>query len=219
MNVSLIGNILLTGFEPFGGDTLNPSGEVAKALDGARAGEAGEYKVVTKILPVEWVTTGKVMASVIEEVDPVIIMSLGLASGRPELNVEKVAVNYTSRYKDNKGSILDELNITNNGPDAYFATIPVEDIVEAIKAKGIPARLSLSAGSYLCNYTFYSASDYIAQKGKRDKVPVGFIHIPATPDMVAGTGKSMASMDLDMIKHGVMEAIGVSVKFLTNRGA
>lgn len=218
MNVSLIGNILLTGFEPFGGDTLNPSGEVAKALDGARAGEAGEYKVVTKILPVEWVTTRKVMASVIEEVDPVIIMSLGLASGRPELNVEKVAVNYTSRYKDNKGSILDELNITNNGPDAYFATIPVEDIVEAIKAKGIPARLSLSAGSYLCNYTFYSASDYIAQKGKRDKVPVGFIHIPATPDMVAGTGKSMASMDLDMIKHGVMEAIGVSVKFLTNQG-
>jgi pyroglutamyl-peptidase len=219
VNVSLIGNILLTGFEPFGGDTLNPSGEVAKALDGARTGEAGEYKVVTKILPVEWVTTRKVMASVIEEVDPVMIMSLGLASGRPELNVEKVAVNYTSRYKDNKGSILDELNITNNGPDAYFATIPVEDIVEAIKAKGIPARLSLSAGSYLCNYTFYSASDYIAQKGKRDKVPVGFIHIPATPDMVAGTGKSMASMDLDMIKHGVMEAIGVSVKFLTNRGA
>ena len=218
MNVSLIGNILLTGFEPFGGDTLNPSGEVAKALDGARAGEAGEYKVVTKILPVEWVTTRKVMASVIEEVDPVIIMSLGLASGRPELNVEKVAVNYTSRYKDNKGSILDELNITNSGPDAYFATIPVEDIVESIKAKGIPARLSLSAGAYLCNYTFYSASDYIAQKGQRGGVPVGFIHIPATPDMVAGTGKSMASMDLDMIKHGVMEAIGVSVKFLTNRG-
>jgi pyroglutamyl-peptidase len=219
VNVSLRGNILLTGFEPFGGDTVNPSGEAAKALGGARIGVAGEYKVVSKILPVEWVVAGKVVASVIDEVEPAIIMSLGLASGRPELNVEKVALNYTSRSKDNKGNISDELNITNDGPDAYFATIPAEAIVEAIKAKGIPARLSLSAGAYLCNYTFYSASDYIAQKGKRDKVPVGFIHIPATPDMVAGTGKSMASMDLDMIKHGVMEAIGVSVKFLTNRGA
>ncbi len=89
------GNILLTGFEPFGGDTVNPSGEVAKALDGARAGEAGEYMVVSKILPVEWCTTGKVLASVIDEAEPVIIISLGLSSGRPELNVEKVAVNYT----------------------------------------------------------------------------------------------------------------------------
>lgn len=209
------GNILLTGFEPFGNDTVNPSGQVAKGLDGT---QVGNCKIVSKILPVEWITTKKVMESVIDEVEPVIIISLGLSSGRPELNVEKVAVNYASKGKDKKGSVLPTLNITNNGADAYFATVPAEEIVDAIRKKGIPAKLSLSAGSYLCNYTFYAASSYIARQGKRDKVPVGFIHVPVTPEMVADAGRSIASMNLSMIKDGILEAIGVSVKFLTNQG-
>ncbi len=207
------GNILLTGFEPFGGDTLNPSGQVALSLDGT---QVGDYKITGKILPVEWITTKKVMESVIDEVEPVIVISLGLSSGRPELNVEKVAVNYTSNMKDNKGIVSPTLNITGDGPDAYFATVPAEEMVEAIRSKGVPARLSLSAGAYLCNYTFYTASDYIARQGKRDEVPVGFIHIPPTPEMAVDTNRSIASMSLGLIKKGILEAIGVSVKFLTN---
>ena len=97
--------------------------------------------------------------------------------------------------------------------------LPVEDIVEELRKKGIPARLSLSAGGYLCNYTFYTASNHVAKKGQGKEVPVGFIHVPATPGMVAESGKSMASMSLEMIQEGVLTTISISIRILARQNA
>ena len=204
-------NILLTGFEPFAGDKVNPSGETARALDGKKV---SDYTICGVVLPVEWGTTAQAMEKAIDDVDPALVLSLGLSSGRPELNVEKVAVNYMSGAKDNQGISPEVPVISASGPDGYFSTLPVEDIVEELRDKGIPARISLSAGGYLCNYTFYVASNYVERKGRRKEVPVGFIHVPATPEMVAQSGKSMASMSLEMIQRGVLTSISVSIKIL-----
>lgn len=205
--------LLLTGFEPFGGDKINPSGEVAKSLDGA---EIGGYQVVSRVLPVEWGTARDLMERFIDEVDPLIILSVGLSAGRAEISVEKVAINYAGKGKDNRGNVSEQNYIIENGPAAYFATIPAEEVVEELNKKGIPARLSLTAGAYLCNYVFYSACHYVNSRGKR--ALVGFIHVPALPEMVAGKGQSVPSMHVDLIRNAVISALETGIRSLTNCG-
>jgi pyroglutamyl-peptidase len=207
------GRILVTGFEPFGGHDVNPSGDVLSMLDGA---EISGYKVVTALLPVEWGTVKSRLEALIDEVQPAVILSLGLSAGRAEISVEKVAINYTSESKDNAGVIPVEREIIAGAPDGYFATVPAEDIVEGVKAEGIPAKLSLSAGAYLCNYVFYCAAYLTKQSGGR--APVGFIHIPATPEMVAKRKNSVPSMDLSRIKRAVEIALTTTVKSFQNVG-
>ena len=207
------GRILVTGFEPFGGDDVNSSGDVLSMLDGA---EISGYSIVTALLPVEWGTVKSRLEALIDEVQPVVILSLGLAAGRSEVSVEKVAINYTSESKDNAGVIPVERMIIPGAPDGYFVTLPAEDIVEGVKAAGIPARLSLSAGAYLCNYVFYCAAHLAKQSG--GKTRVGFIHIPATPEMVAKRKNSIPSMDLSRIKRAVEISLITTVKSFQNVG-
>jgi len=207
------GKLLLTGFEPFGGDQVNPSWEVAKSLDGA---DIGGYPVVSRMLPVQWGTVKDNIEAMIEEVRPLVVLSLGLAAGRPEISVEKVAVNYTSKSKDNAGVTPVDRWIVEGGADAYFATIPAEQVVDDINKKGIPARLSLSAGAYLCNYAFYCASWYVRDRGL--KTQVGFIHVPATPEMVAGKPKGGPSMAQGLIREAVCQALTTCTYWLTNCG-
>lgn len=209
----MTGRILLTGFEPFGEDQVNPSWEVAGSLDGV---EVLGFQISSRLLPVEWGVAGDKLEAFIEEVDPVIILSLGLASGRAEVSVEKVAINYQGKARDNKGNIGTQSYIIQNGPDAYFASVPVEEIVDELVKGGIPARLSLSAGAYLCNYTFYRASHYVKQTGRNARV--GFIHLPATPQMVAGRPRSIPSMDLGLERDACLKALNVIARFLTNCG-
>lgn len=207
------GKILVTGFEPFGGDDVNPSGDVLRMLEGT--GIDG-YQVVTSLLPVEWGTVKSRLEALFDEVRPSVVLSLGLAAGRAEISVEKVAINYTSQSKDNAGVVAVETEIVPGGPDGYFATIPAEDIVEAVKAAGIPAKLSLSAGAYLCNYAFYCAAHLAKQGG--DKAQVGFIHIPATPEMAAKRKSSIPSMDLGRIRNAVEISLTTAVKSFQNVG-
>jgi len=213
VEIELKGKILLTGFEPFGGEEVNPSGEVAKSLDGS---EIGGFTVVSRILPVKWKATGDTLRSFIEEVDPVIVLSLGLAAGRAEISVEKVAINYQAKAKDNEGNIPEVRYIIENGPDAYFASVPSEEMVEEITKGGIPARLSLSAGAYLCNYAFYFASHYVRKTGR--KALVGFIHVPATPEMVAGKQRGGPSMTFGLIREACITGLKTIVDSLTDCG-
>jgi pyroglutamyl-peptidase len=205
--------ILVTGFEPFGGDEVNPSGDIAKSLDGF---EVAGHRVVSAIMPVEWGTVQSRLESLIDEVEPAVVLSLGLSAGRAEISVEKVAVNYTSKSKDNAGVIPVGRPIIQGAPDGYFATIPVEDAVEAIVKAGIPARLSLSAGAYLCNYAFYCASHLAKQRGGVPKV--GFIHIPATPEMAAGRPRGVQSMSIDLQRRAVQEVLTISATAFQNVG-
>jgi len=206
------GKVLLTGFEPFGEDDVNPSMEIAKSLDGI---EVNGYQVVARVLPVEWGTVKDRIETLMDEIQPDVVVSLGLAAGRAELSVEKIAVNYTSKTKDNAGVIPVERTIVAEASDAYFATVPVERIVDELNGKGIPAKVSLSAGGYLCNYAFYCASRYARERGS---ALVGFIHIPATPKMVAGKPKGGPSMAECLIKDGILQVLTTSTSALTNCG-
>jgi pyroglutamyl-peptidase len=213
VRLTVSGKLLLTGFEPFGGETLNPSGEVAKTLDGTLV---DGYRVVSHVLPVEWGKARTAIESLIDEVEPILVLSVGLASGRADLGVEKVAINYCRGSRDNAGRIPDTEAVVPDGPDAHFSTLPVDAIVKALVDEKIPASLSLSAGAYLCNYAFYCALDYSRRLGR--KTPAGFIHVPATPEMVAGKSQGAPSMCIDVIRQGIRVSLTTAVASLTNSG-
>ena len=159
--------ILLTGFEPFGKATSNPSGEIVKQISGEN--------IVTAILPVTYAKSAERLLVLIEEHNPDVVICLGQAEGRTEITPERVAINLDdARLADNEGVFRSDIKIIDGSPDAYFSTLPVKEIVEAIKAKGVPAAVSLSAGAFLCNHVFYVAQNKFAGSNVRS----GFVHVP-----------------------------------------
>ena len=159
--------VLLTGFEPFGKATLNPSGEIVKQISGDN--------IVTAILPVAYTQSAEQLLSLIEQHKPDVVICLGQAEGRTAIAPERVAINLDdARLADNEGVLRNDVKILQDGPDAYFSTLPINDIVAAIKAQGIPAAVSLSAGAFLCNHVFYVAQNKFAGSDVRS----GFVHVP-----------------------------------------
>ena len=159
--------VLLTGFEPFGKASLNPSGEIVKQISGDN--------IVTAILPVAYAQSAERLLALISEHNPDVVICLGQAEGRKEVTPERVAINLDdARLADNEGVLRNDVKILKDGPDAYFSTLPVKEIVEAIKAAGVPAAVSLSAGAFLCNHVFYVAQNKFAGT----KVRSGFAHVP-----------------------------------------
>ena len=159
--------ILLTGFEPFGKATSNPSGEIVKQISGEN--------IVTAILPVTYAKSAERLLVLIEEHNPDVVICLGQAEGRTEITPERIAINLDdARLADNEGVLRSDIKIIDGGPDAYFSTLPLKEIVEAIKAKGVPAAVSLSAGAFLCNHVFYVAQNKFAGSNVRS----GFVHVP-----------------------------------------
>jgi len=159
--------ILLTGFEPFGNATSNPSGEIVKQISGDN--------IVTAILPVAYTQSAERLLSLIEQHKPNAVICLGQAEGRTAITPERVAINLDdARLADNEGVLRNDVKILQDGPDAYFSTLPINDIVAAIKAQGIPAAVSLSAGAFLCNHVFYVAQNKFAGSDVRS----GFVHVP-----------------------------------------
>ena len=166
--------VLLTGFEPFGTATSNPSGEIVKQISGDN--------IVTAILPVAYAQSGERLLQLIAEHNPDVVICLGQAEGRTQITPEKVAINLDdARLADNEGVLRNDMKIIDAGPDGYFSTLPVNEIVEAIKAKGVPAAVSLSAGTFLCNHVFYVAQNKFAGT----KVRSGFVHLPLMDSQAA----------------------------------
>ena len=166
--------VLLTGFEPFGTATSNPSGEVVKQISGDN--------IVTAILPVAYTQSGERLLQLIAEHNPDVVICLGQAEGRTQITPEKVAINLDdARLADNDGVLRNDVKIIESGPDAYFSTLPINEIVEAIKARGVPATVSLSAGAFLCNHVFYVAQNKFAGT----KVRSGFVHLPLMDSQAA----------------------------------
>ena len=179
--------VLLTGFEPFGTATSNPSGEIVKQISGDN--------IVTAILPVAYAQSGERLLQLIAEHNPDVVICLGQAEGRTQITPEKVAINLDdARLADNEGVLRNDVKIIENGPDAYFSTLPVNEIVEAIKAKGVPATVSLSAGAFLCNHVFYVAQNKFAGT----KVRSGFVHVPLM-DSQAAEFPGLPTMPLDQM--------------------
>jgi pyroglutamyl-peptidase len=159
--------ILLTGFEPFGKATLNPSGEIVKQISGEN--------IVTAILPVAYAQSAERLLQLIAEHNPDVVICLGQAEGRTQITPERIAINLDdARLADNQGVMRNEMPIVLEGPVAYESTLPIKEIVKAINVAGVPAAVSLSAGAFLCNHVFYVAQDHF----KGTKVRSGFVHVP-----------------------------------------
>jgi pyroglutamyl-peptidase len=190
--------VLLTGFEPFGKATSNPSGEIVKQISG--------QNIITAILPVAYTQSAELLLTLISEHNPDVVICLGQAEGRKEITPERVAINLDdARLADNQGVLRNDVKIVEDGPDAYFTTLPVKEIVEKIKSHGIPASVSLSAGAFLCNHVFY-----VAQKRfVGTKVRSGFIHVPLM-DSQAPEFPGLPTMPLDQM----IKAIRVTLEAL-----
>jgi pyroglutamyl-peptidase len=197
--------ILLTGFEPFGGLAANPSEEVAKALDGRAVGDA---VVRSAVLPVDHATAAPRVARLIDELDPRAIVHLGLAGGRARIALERVALNVMDfDTPDNTGYRARNEPCVPGGPPAYFATLPLSVLVEALVADGVPAYVSNTAGTYLCNQTMYGTLHGLAERGHPARA--GFVHLPLLPAMVAASGLEQPSMDAALMVRAVEIVVGV----------
>ena len=189
--------ILLTGFEPFGNATTNPSGEILKQIS--------MDNVFTAILPVAYTKSAEHLLALIAEHNPDVVICLGQAEGRTQITPEKVAINLDdARLADNEGVLRSDVKILEGGPDAYFSTLPVKDIVEAIKNAGIPAAVSLSAGAFLCNHVFYIAQNKFAGTHVRS----GFVHVPLM-DSQAPEFPGLPTMPLDQMVTAVRAMLEV----------
>ena len=189
--------ILLTGFEPFGNATSNPSGEIVKQIR--------IDNVFTAILPVAYTKSAEHLLALIAEHNPDVVICLGQAEGRTQITPEKVATNLDdARLADNEGVLRSDVKILEGGPDAYFSTLPVKDIVEAIKNAGVPAAVSLSAGAFLCNHVFYVAQNKFAGTHVRS----GFVHVPLM-DSQAPEFPGLPTMPLDQMVTAVRAMLEV----------
>ena len=189
--------VLLTGFEPFGKASSNPSGEIVKQISGDN--------IITAILPVAYAQSAERLLALIAEHNPDVVICLGQAEGRTQITPEKVAINLDdARLADNEGVLRNDVKILEDGPDAYFSTLPIKEIVEAIKATGVPASVSLSAGAFLCNHVFYIAQNKFAGT----KVRSGFVHVPLM-DEQAGEFPGLPTMPLDQMVKAVRTMLEV----------
>jgi pyroglutamyl-peptidase len=197
--------LLVTGFEPFDGLAANPSLEVAKALDGRAIGGA---VVRGAVLPVHHAEATLTVRRWLDETDPMAVLHLGLAGGRARIALERVAVNVMDYdTPDNAGYRAQGEPCVQGGPAAYFATLPLAAILTALVGEGIPAYISNTAGTYLCNQTMYGTLHALARRGAA--TPAGFVHLPLLPAMVAASGLDQPSMDVSLMVRAVEVALGV----------
>ena len=194
--------ILLTGFEPWAEWSSNPSGAVAESLNGSSI--AG-CEVVSAVLPVVHGADIDRVAPLILEHEPVAVVCLGLHGSASALHVERVGINL---------KVIDGVDypIVEGGPDAYFSTLPTRAMVRRMEDAKVPAKLTYSAGTFLCNHIMYSVLHLIAERG--DGLPAGFIHVPPTPELVTELGRSQPSMALETIRTGVIAGVAAVVEGL-----
>jgi pyroglutamyl-peptidase len=202
--------ILVTGFEPFGGHPSNPSEEIAKSVDGR---VIGGLTVRAAVLPVHHVEAARAAARLLGEHDPLAVLHLGLAAGRARFALERVAVNVMDyECADNAGYQARGKPCEPSGPVAYFSTLPLPAMLEALTREGIPAYLSNTAGTYLCNQTLYATLHAISTEKRR--ALAGLMHVPLSPAMVAASGLDQPSMDPGIGVRAVDTALRVIVERL-----
>ncbi|KGA95548.1 peptidase C15 [Alkalihalobacillus alcalophilus ATCC 27647 = CGMCC 1.3604] len=198
--------LLLTGFEPFLDFSINPTMKIVEELEGE---EVGPYIITSKVLSVDFELAGKQLVKYIDENKPDAIISLGLAGGRYKITPERVAINVNHGLADNNGhSPMDEV-IQAEGPDGLFSTLPISLMVSQLINNGLPAEISNTAGTYLCNHVMYQALYYT--KSKNLSIPAGFIHIPASHELAIKHGRIPSWSHEDLKK-----AIIICIKSLMN---
>ena len=202
--------ILVTGFDPFGGEKINPALETIKRLPDTILG--------AQIIKLEIPTVvGKSLAKIkeaVEKENPDVVLSIGQAGGRSEITVERIGINIDDcRIPDNEGNQPIDEPVVKGGPAAYFVTVPIKAIVETIKAHNIPASISNTAGTFICNHVCYGVAHLAAARTAAGKpMKSGFIHIPFLPEQVIGKPALTPSMSLETIVSGITHALEAIVK-------
>ena len=192
--------ILVTGFDPFGGEKINPAIESVKKLSDTIAGA----QIVKLEIPTVCHRSLAVIDQAIQEHNPDVVLSIGQAGGRTDITVERIGINMDDcRIPDNDGQQIIDEPVFPNGPAAYFSNLPIKAMVARIQERQIPASVSNSAGTFVCNHVLYGVRHIIETKypGKS-----GFIHIPFLPQQVIDK-KNMLSMSLDSIVEALTAAI------------
>ncbi|MGG0718048.1 pyroglutamyl-peptidase I [Robertmurraya massiliosenegalensis] len=195
--------LLLTGFEPFLNFSINPTMRIVEELHGQ---VVGEYKIHSEVLPVDFRKAGEILLEHINRVKPDALISLGLAGGRYKLTPERIAINVNDGESDNSGNVLEDEVIQAEGQDAYMSTLPIRDMVNRLKAVGLPAEISNTAGTYLCNHVMYQGLHYA--KTHQIQMPSGFIHMPASHELALQHGR-IPSWSHDDLKRGIITCIKV----------
>lgn len=198
--------ILLTGFEPFGGETINPSQCIVEALDHTLI---DGHRIVGRVLPVAFAPCECLVAEWIEELNPALVIGLGQAGGRSELSLERIAVNLIdARICDNDGSQPVDVPVQAGAAAGLFASLPLKRILLALQNAGIPAAISHSAGTYVCNQVFFLTASCLAKSTSQGRG--GFIHVPWLPEQGVNH-PGQPSMALAAMIEGVTLAIRTSL--------
>ena len=199
--------ILITGFDPFGNESVNPAYEAVKLLPGEIAGA----EIIKLEIPTVFNKCDAVVDEAIDKNSPDVVLSIGQAGGRFDISVERVAVNIADgRIPDNAGYQPIDEPIRKGGPNAYFASVPVKAMVEKIRGKGIPASVSYTAGSYVCNFIMYCVLHSIASKHKN--IRAGFIHVPFMTSQGIGKPVNTPTMSIESIASAIAAAVEAIVE-------
>jgi pyroglutamyl-peptidase len=200
--------VLLTGFDPFGGERTNPSWEAVRALRGETI---RGHTVEIAQLPTVFGAAEAALERAIGQYAPRLVLCVGQAGGRAAVSFERVAVNYVdARIADNAGARPLDRSVIADAPAAYLTELPVKAMVAAVREAGIPAEVSLSAGSFVCNAVFFALSHYIAAKDRA--LRGGFVHIPFAPEQVAARAHAPS-----MAQDRVIEALRIALRVALSR--
>jgi pyroglutamyl-peptidase len=196
--------VLMTGFAPFGGEPVNPSWQAVSLL-GARRDDIAAVE-----LPCEFAASLPALRRAVEEHRPSLVVCVGQAGGRLDVTPERVAINLIdARIPDNAGARPVDVPVVPDGPAAYFTTLPVKACVAAIRAAGVPASVSHTAGTYVCNQVFYGLMHLLSTlPGVRG----GFVHVPYSPEQVAASGKAAASLGVDRVADALEVLVDTALR-------
>ena len=200
--------ILLTGFEPFGGETVNPSWEIARALDGWVC----EGRTVRAVrLPCAFGDALRTLDDALVAHRPELAVCLGQAGGRAEISIERAALNVDdARIPDNLGRQPIDAAVVADGPAAYFSTLPIKAIARDVRAAGVAAAVSNTAGTFVCNHVFYALMHRLATAPALAHARGGFVHVPYTPEQVAarpGVPAMALATQVDGIRQALRSAL------------
>lgn len=199
--------VLVTGFTPFGKETINPAYESVRLLPDEIEGA----KIVKLEVPTSFERGPKMVIEAIDQLHPDLILCVGQAGGRAKLSFEFVGLNYIhARIADNDGKQPDHISVCPGAPDAYFTNIPVYEVVNHLNEQKIPAHVSYSEGTYVCNALFYSVMEYIHRKNL--SCMMDFVHVPFILEQTIDKGNDMPSMSLRAMEMGLHCAIKYLLK-------
>lgn len=193
--------ILITGFDPFGGETINPATEAVKGLPDTINGAS----IIKLEIPTVYRKSLETIENAVKQHDPDVILSIGQAGGRFDITVERIAMNLDDyRIKDNEGNQPIDEKIYEDGENAYFSNLPIKAMVKAMNDSGVPGSISNTAGSFVCNHVMYGVLYMINKEGGRRRG--GFVHIPFLPQQAVGK-KNVPTMSKEEVVKGLTAAI------------